>query len=633
MNLIISLLAKILGYIMDFSYNLTQSNVLAIILFTLLTKIILLPVSIWVHKNGIKMVSLMPELNRIKVKYFGDSDTIAEEQHLLYKRKKYHPLASIIPMLIQIILLVAMIRVINDNLGDTSLVLIPVEEKGQYLLMPLVAGLSAYVLSITQDRINPLQREQSRASQIGTMAFSVGISLFLGVFVSIGVGLYWICSNLFTILQQLFLNVIIPPKKYINYEELEQSKKALNEIKNIGKDKNKKWFKKDPNRKREKEDYKRFFSVANKHLVFYSEKSGFYKYFENIINELLNRSNVIIHYVTSDPNDQIFHIAQKEPRIKPYYIGEKRSITLMMKMDADIVVMTMSDLNNFHYKRSYVKKDIEYIYVFHYPLSTHMVLAKGALDHYDTIFCIGEFQFEEIRETERLYNLPEKNLIAVGYGQLEKLYESYCKIEKVERENKKVLIAPSWQPDNILDSCIDDLLRALLGKGFEVVVRPHPEYVKRYGSRMDAIVKRYSEYKGGDLKFELDFTSNDSIFNSDVVITDWSGTAYEFSFVTKKPSVFINTPPKINNREYDRISVKPLEITLRDKIGIQVEPDNLTDIADKINELLDLADKYADEITAIVDKYIANFGRSGAVGSKYIIDRLIEIGKKRKNEL
>lgn len=618
---------------MDFSYNLTQSNVLAIILFTLLTKIILLPVSIWVHKNGIKMVSLMPELNRIKVKYFGDSDTIAEEQHLLYKRKKYHPLASIIPMLIQIILLVAMIRVINDNLGDTSLVLIPVEEKGQYLLMPLVAGLSAYVLSITQDRINPLQREQSRASQIGTMAFSVGISLFLGVFVSIGVGLYWICSNLFTILQQLFLNVIIPPKKYINYEELEQSKKALNEIKNIGKDKNKKWFKKDPNRKREKEDYKRFFSVANKHLVFYSEKSGFYKYFENIINELLNRSNVIIHYVTSDPNDQIFHIAQKEPRIKPYYIGEKRLITLMMKMDADIVVMTMSDLNNFHYKRSYVKKDIEYIYVFHYPLSTHMVLAKGALDHYDTIFCIGEFQFEEIRETERLYNLPEKNLIAVGYGQLEKLYESYCKIEKVERENKKVLIAPSWQPDNILDSCIDDLLRALLGKGFEVVVRPHPEYVKRYGSRMDAIVKRYSEYKGGDLKFELDFTSNDSIFNSDVVITDWSGTAYEFSFVTKKPSVFINTPPKINNREYDRISVKPLEITLRDKIGIQVEPDNLTDIADKINELLDLADKYADEITAIVDKYIANFGRSGAVGSKYIIDRLIEIGKKRKNEL
>jgi YidC/Oxa1 family membrane protein insertase len=369
--------------------------------------------------------------------------------------------------------------------------------------------------------------------------------------------------------------------------------------------------------------------VANKHLVFYSEKSGFYKYFEKIINELIRRSNVIIHYVTSDPNDQIFDIAKNQPRIKPYYIGEKRLITLMMKMDADIVVMTMSDLNNFHYKRSYVKKDIEYIYVFHYPLSTHMVLAKGALDHYDTIFCIGEFQFEEIRETERLYNLPEKNLIAVGYGQLEKLYESYCKMEHIDRKIKKVLIAPSWQPDNILDSCIDELLAALLGKGFEIVVRPHPEYVKRYGFRMDAIVNRYSDYKGSDLSFELDFTSNNSIFDSDVVITDWSGTAYEFSFVTKKPSIFINTPPKINNREYDRLSIKPLEITLRDKIGIQVKPDNLANITDKIHELLNSAEKYADEITAIVDKYIANFGSSGVIGSKYIINRLKEVGKKR----
>ena len=629
MNLIISQLAKILGYIMDFSYNLTQSNVLAIILFTLLTKIILLPVSIWVHKNGIKMVSMMSELNQIRVKYFGDGDTIAEEQHSLYKRKKYHPLASIVPMLVQILLLITMIRVINDNLGNTNLVFIPIEEKGLFLLMPLAAGLSAYFLSIVQDRINPLQREQTRSSQLATMAFSVGISLFLGVFVSIGVGLYWICSNLSTILQQLLLNVIIPPRKYIDYEELEKSKKELQEINNIGSENKKKWFEKNPDRKREKEDYKRFFSIINKHLVFYSEKSGFYKYFEKIINELIRRSNVIIHYVTSDPNDQIFVIAAEQPRIKPYYIGEKRLITLMMKMDADIVVMTMSDLNNFHYKRSYVKKDIEYIYVFHYPLSTHMVLAKGALDHYDTIFCIGEFQFEEIRETERLYNLPEKNLIAVGYGQLEKLYESYCKMEHIDRKIKKVLIAPSWQPDNILDSCIDELLAALLGKGFKIVVRPHPEYVKRYGFRMDAIVNRYSDYKGSDLSFELDFTSNNSIFDSDVVITDWSGTAYEFSFVTKKPSIFINTPPKINNREYDRLSTKPLEITLRDKIGIQVEPDNLANITDKIHELLNSAEKYADDITAIVDKYIANFGSSGVVGSKYIINRLTEIGKKR----
>ncbi len=628
MNSVISIFSKLLEYIMTLCFNLLQNYTFAIILFTLLTKVILLPISIWVHKNSIKMVGLMPELNRIKIKYYGDGDTIAEEQHTLYKREKYHPLASIIPTLIQIILLMALIQIINGNLGESALTLIPIEAKGLSLLMPIAAGLSAFILSIVQDRINPLQKEQSRLSQIMTMSISVGISLFLGAFVSIGVGLYWICSNLFTIFQQLFLNAVIPPYKYINYKELEESKKALEEINALGAGQ-KKWFKKDPYRRREKEDYKRFFSIANKHLVFYSEKSGFYKYFENIIIELIRRSNITIHYVTSDPNDQIFDIAKKQPRIKPYYIGEKRLITLMMKMDADMVVMTMPDLNQFHYKRSYIRKDIEYVYIFHYPLSTHMVLRKGALDYYDTIFCVGDFQFNEIRETEKLYNLPQKNLVSVGYGQLEKLYDSYSKMQSVKREHKKVLIAPSWQPDNILDSCIDELLTALLGKGYQVVVRPHPEYVKRYGSKMDAIVKRYSDYQGGDLSFELDFTSNTSIFDSDVVITDWSGTAYEFSFVTKKPSIFINTPPKINNPDYIKLSMEPLEISLRDKIGIQVETKNLSNMAEVIDKLIQSKDVYSRDITSIVERYIANFGKSGEVGSKYIISRLVEKGSKK----
>jgi len=631
-DIIASALAKLLSYVMNFCIALVHSNIIAIVLFTFLTKIILLPISIWVHKNGLNMVSLMPELNRIKIKFFGDKDRIAEEQHSLYKKNKYNAFASIIPLFVQIIILICLIRVIRESLGGTSLALIPAETNGILLLMPLAAGGSALVLSLVQNRVNPLQREQGKFSNMSTMLFSVGISLFLGAFVPIGVGFYWICSNLITILQQFFLNAIIPPSKYIDYKDLEESKKELQDLNNIGNGTEEKWYKKDPNRSREKADYKRFFSIANKHLVFYSEKSGFYKYYENVIAELLRRSNITIHYVTSDPDDQIFEIAKEQPRIKPYYISEKRLITLMMKMDADMVVMTMPDLGNYHIKRSYVRKDIEYVYMFHYPLSTHMVLRKGALDHYDTIFCVGEFQIEEIRQTEKLYNLPEKKLVVVGYGQLEKLYDSYSKMQIVQQEKKKILIAPSWQNDNILDSCIDELLSALLGKGFIIVVRPHPEYVKRYSSRMDTIVKRYNDYKGDDLVFELDFTSNESIFSSDVVITDWSGTAYEFSFVTKKPSIFINTPPKINNPEYDKLTVKPLEITLREKIGIQMEPGHLEHIGDEIIKILESSEKYKSEITAIVDKYIANFGCSGEVASRYIINRLKEIGANKRNE-
>jgi hypothetical protein len=63
---------------------------------------------------------------------------------------------------------------------------------------------------------------------------------------------------------------------------------------------------------------------VNKHLVFYSESSGFYKYYQGIIEWLLAHTNLTIHYITSDPEDQIFALAEKEDKIRAYYIGEKR---------------------------------------------------------------------------------------------------------------------------------------------------------------------------------------------------------------------------------------------------------------------------------------------------------------------
>ena len=611
--------------LMRLCYNLLNNYGLTIVVFTLLSKIILLPVSMWVHKNGITMVRITPEINRIKIKYYGDKDSIDDETQALYKQEKYNPLASTVPMIVQIVMLLGVIGAVKNLLADADsvLTLVPSKAGGLTYLMPVAAGAAALALGLAQNHLSPLQREQSKKEQWMANGFSIGISLFLGAFVSLGVGIYWVCSNLLSILQQMLLNVLIRPEKYIDYEELERSKKELTALDNLSAGASKE------DRKRERDDYKRFFSIANKHLVIYSEKSGFYKYYKDVMDFMLKYSNVIIHYVTNDPKDQIFKIAENQPRIKPYYISEKKLITLLMKMDADIVVMTCPDLDRYHLKRSYVRKDIEYVYMFHYPLSTHMVLNNGALDHYDTILCVGDFQFEEIRAAERVYNLPEKKLISAGYGQLEQLYNSYCKMEPVKRANPKILIAPSWQQDNILDSCLDPLLEQLLDKGYEVVVRPHPEYVKRYKPRMDSIVQKYANRETKDLTFELDFTSNDSLFNSDIIISDWSGSAYEFSLVTLKPAVFINTPPKINNPEYEKLNVEPLEFKLRSEVGIQVDPNDLIGLDKKIDALLENSEAYADQIKQIRDKYIANFGKSGEIGGKYILSQLLERQKKK----
>lgn len=626
----IDFLAQIFGYVMDWCYALIPNYILAIALFTLLTKIILLPVSLWTNANGLKMVSIMPDINRIKVKYYGDNARINDEQAAMYKEKGYRPLLSLVPLAIQVILLLGVIGVIH-NIADTgaapSLGRIPVRDGGWSWLMPLLAGAAAVVLSLAQNRINPLQREQTRASQLFTNGISVGISLILGLFVSAGVALYWTYSNLMTILVQIVLNAIMPPQKYVDYDDLAESRMELAAYDDVG-DKQSKELK-----KREKADYKRFFSVANKRLVFYSEGSGFYKYFQNIIEELLARTNVHIHYITSDPDDQIFAMAEREPRIHPYYIGEHRLITLFMKMDADLVVMTMPDLNTYHLKRSYVRKDVEYVYVFHGMFSGLITLRKGALDHFDTLLTPTPGFDEEMRAWNRKMGLPDQKMVPCGYGVIDNMAAQYAAMEKVEHDPKTILIAPSWQEGNILDSCLQDLCEPLLEAGYDVTVRPHPQYIRRFQPKLDALMRACGDYDPSRFRFQLDFSSNETVFSSDLVVTDWSNIGYEYSVATKKPALFINTPRKIVNEAWteEDVAQNAPDDQIRGLIGMALDP---AEVREKGREAVDYmishrAD-YDKTLETVRSERLYHFGESGKYGARYLIERMVENQKKEK---
>lgn len=625
-----------LDWIMNICYSICHNYGLAIILFTLISKIVLLPVSIWVQKNSIKMVKMQPEMNVIKAKYFGDKDSIAEEQSKVYKKYKYNPLASIIPMVIQIILLMGLIEVIkagmqNGNIDmnflGVQLSLVPAQDKGWLILSPILAGVSAWILCVCQNASNVLQAEQSKWNQYGMMILSVGLSLWLGWFVPVGVAIYWMASNLMAVAQLYILNWAINPKDYVDYEALENSKKALEELGSIG-EKRKRFG--DPNTKRERADYKRFFSVVNKHLVIYSESSGFYKYYKGIVEYILEHSNITIHYITSDPNDQIFKLSEEQPRIRAYYIGEKRLITMMMKMDADIVVMTMPDIENYHIKRSYVRKDIEYIYIPHGMDSLNLTMRTGSMDHYDTVFCVGKHQKEEIEKTEAAYELPHKTLVEWGYSLLDEMREDYQKLPKANNDVKRILIAPSWQTDNIVDSCLEEILDGLAGKGYQVIVRPHPQHVRHRAEQMEALKKKYENQP--DIEIQTDFSSNQTVFEADLMITDWSGIAYEYAYTTQKPVLFINTPMKVMNPEYERIDTVPLNILLRDEIGCSLDLEHLNEIAERVDMLLQESDAYYEKIGAFVEEYVYNLGTSSKVGADYILEQLVKKAKEKKGD-
>lgn len=615
-----------LNALMRLCYQWTGNYVIAIIVFTLLTKIILFPISMWTNRNGLKMVSTMPALNRMKVKYYGDKDTIAEETQKIHKEAGYNPLLGTVPLFIQIILLIGVIGAVRMLLSGTDNILsvLPSERGGVTLLMPIVAGASALALGLAQNRLNPLQREQTKKSQWGTNGLSIAISLFLGVFVPLGVGLYWICSNLFTILQQFVLNRIMPPKKYVDYTDLKNSRKELEELDSLK-------SKVSPeDKRREKTDYKRFFTVVNKHLVIYAESGGFYKYFKGYIEYVLEHTKLTIHYITSDPKDHIFKKAEQNPRIRAYYIGENRLITLMMKMDADVVVMTMPDLDNFHIKRSYIRNDINYIFVQHDTNNHAMLMRKGCTDHFDTIFLTGKHQKQEEIEFEKVYGLKPRKLVEVGYPLIDEMRAAYRTSVHQKNERTKILIAPSWQKDNIIDSCLEELLDQLKGHGYDVIVRPHPQEVRLKNAYMTALKQKYE--KSG-IEIQMDFSSNNPIMEADLLITDWSGISWEYAFTTLRPVLFINTPMKIMNPDYAEIRTENVNLILRDKIGRSLDLNELDHTAEMVCDLLSHKEEYQEQIDALAHEYLYNLDGSAVIGGQYIVNAIKErIAEKKENK-
>ncbi|MCH5207669.1 MAG: YidC/Oxa1 family membrane protein insertase [Oscillospiraceae bacterium] len=617
-----------LKWVMAWCYELCGNYGYAIIVFTVISKIILIPVSVWTHFNSIKMIRMQPDINFIKAKFYGQSDMIADEQSVLFKKNKYHPLATTIPTIIQLLLLAGVIEVIKAGIADssidmgflfTNLGLVPSEEGFGLIWSPIVAGLSSFLLCVTQNASNVLQAEQSKLNKYGTMAFSVALSLYLGWFVSIGVAFYWVCSNILAIIQMYILNFIIKPSKYIDYNRLEESRKALSEVQNVGKDKKEGFF--SANKKREREDYKRFFSVVNKHLVFYSESNGFYKYFKGFIEYILKNTNITIHYITSDPNDSIFEKAAENQHIRAYYIGENKLITLMMKMDADVVVMTMPDLGNFHIKRSYVRNDVEYIFVQHGMGSNNLTFRKCATDHFDTIFCAGIHQKEEEVEFAAARDLPERTLAEIGYPLIDDMRKKYESLPHTVNEKKKILIAPSWQKDNIIDGCLEQLLDELKKTDYEIIVRPHPQEVRLKKEYMEAIRMKYAS---SGIEVQTDFTSNNPVLEADLLITDWSDISWEYSFSTLRPVLFINTPMKVMNPDYKEISVVPINILLRNEIGRNLDVNDLDKVNTVVGELLAKQDEYREKIDALAHKYLYNLDHSSAAGAKYIINAIQE---------
>jgi len=113
------------------------------------------------------------------------------------------------------------------------------------------------------------------------------------------------------------------------------------------------------------------------------------------------------------------------------------------------------------------------------------------------------------------------------------------------------------------------------------------------------------------------------------MITDWSGISFEFSFATGRPTLFINTKMKVLNENWQKIECEPIEITLRNEIGISIEKSDVGNIGDIAKDTFARSGEYQKKIEASLKKAVYNVGCSNEVGAKYILNRLIAKQKER----
>jgi hypothetical protein len=356
-------------------------------------------------------------------------------------------------------------------------------------------------------------------------------------------------------------------------------------------------------------------SRAERRLVFYSEDGGYWSYFEPVFNALQANHAAHVLYLTSAENDPL--LTNPPLGMRSFYIGDGSVRTLFFAtLDADILLMTMPDLQNFHIKRS--PFSVHYAYLHHSIVSSHMIYRAAAFDHFDSILCVGPHHIEETRARERTFGLPAKTLVEHGYGRLDTILNSARSATPASADSvTQVLVAPTWGENGLIERHGVDVIKPLIDAGLRVVLRPHPRTRQLAPSSLTRIVDYYKD----EPLFLLDEDANGStsLLNSAIMVSDWSGAALEFALGLERPVIFVDVPRKVLNPDYSVLELEPIEVQARAQLGVVVPTDKLMELGAIANAMVADAKKWQITISSARQRWIFNSGSSGDAAATFLM--------------
>jgi YidC/Oxa1 family membrane protein insertase len=221
--IIVGWLATLMKYVLDFFYLIIPNYGIAIILLTLLTKVVFLPLTFRSSESMAKMAALNPRMAEIRAQMKDKPEKMNQAIAELYKKEKVNPLSGCLPLLLQLPVFIALYNLLNSHFELRGALFIPgwvpdlsapesiwtfanpIPLLGTGLhLLPIIM-LASQILSskFTQPTGSP----QQGGAQAKLLMYALPIVFFFILYeMPSGLVLYWTVQNILSTAQQLYIN-------------------------------------------------------------------------------------------------------------------------------------------------------------------------------------------------------------------------------------------------------------------------------------------------------------------------------------------------------------------------------------------------------------------------------------------
>lgn len=225
---VLSWLEAILRWLLEFFYNLIPNYGIAIILLTILIKLILFPFTHKSYESTSKMQAIQPKLKELQAQYKGDSQKLNAKTAELYKEEGVNPMGGCLPMLFQFPIFIALYGLLNKFFPLRGAVFIPgwiTDLSAPEYIWKFANPVDLKIWTLEAIRLLPilylsgqlLTTKVTQAGQAGAQSGAQQKMLTLGMPIMFffilynmpsGLLLYWTVMNYVTILQQLITNYV-----------------------------------------------------------------------------------------------------------------------------------------------------------------------------------------------------------------------------------------------------------------------------------------------------------------------------------------------------------------------------------------------------------------------------------------